>query len=41
MIGEVTDTKKLQVYGLNDNLVVNADLSDLRAAWKKTLSAEV
>ena len=41
MVGEVTDTKKLQVYGLNDNLVVNANLSELRAAWKKTLNTEV
>jgi phosphoribosylformylglycinamidine synthase len=40
LIGEVTDTKKLQIHGLNNTLVVDANLSDLRAAWKKTLNAE-
>jgi phosphoribosylformylglycinamidine synthase len=40
MIGEVIDTKKLQIHGLNNTLIVDAELSELRAAWKKTLSME-
>ncbi|MDR2708321.1 MAG: phosphoribosylformylglycinamidine synthase subunit PurL [Nitrososphaerota archaeon] len=40
LIGEVTDTKKLQIHGLNSNLIIDTDLSQLRAAWKKTLTAE-
>ena len=40
MIGEVTQDEKLRVHGLNDGLAVDAGLSELRAAWKKTLSAE-
>ncbi|MDR0318445.1 MAG: phosphoribosylformylglycinamidine synthase, partial [Nitrososphaerota archaeon] len=40
LIGEVTDTKKLQIHGLNSKLTIDADLSELRAAWKKTLNAE-
>jgi phosphoribosylformylglycinamidine synthase len=40
IIGEVTDTKKLQIYGLNNNLVVDTTLSELRTAWKKTFSVE-
>jgi phosphoribosylformylglycinamidine synthase len=39
-IGEVTQTQKLQIYGLNGGYVVDAELADLRAAWKKTLSSE-
>jgi phosphoribosylformylglycinamidine synthase len=40
MIGEVTQDEKLRVHGLNGSLAVDAGLSELRAAWKKTLSAE-
>ncbi|MCL1978370.1 MAG: phosphoribosylformylglycinamidine synthase subunit PurL [Candidatus Bathyarchaeota archaeon] len=41
LIGEVTKTEKLQIHGLNDGLIVDAELSELRAAWKKTLSVEI
>jgi phosphoribosylformylglycinamidine synthase len=40
LIGEVTDTKKLQIHGLSNNLVVDAGLPELRTAWKKTLNSE-
>jgi phosphoribosylformylglycinamidine synthase len=40
MIGEVTEAQRLQVHGLNGGLAVDAELSELRKAWKKTLSAE-
>jgi len=41
LIGETTKTEKLQIHGLNNKLVVDAPLSELRAAWKKTLSTEI
>ncbi|MGD6934813.1 MAG: phosphoribosylformylglycinamidine synthase subunit PurL [Candidatus Bathyarchaeia archaeon] len=41
MVGEVTDAPKLQIHGLNGKLAVDAELSELRKAWKKTLSEEV
>jgi phosphoribosylformylglycinamidine synthase len=40
LIGETTKTEKLHIRGLNNNLIVDAPLSELRAAWKKTLNAE-
>ncbi|MCL1965644.1 MAG: AIR synthase-related protein, partial [Candidatus Bathyarchaeota archaeon] len=40
LIGEVTDTKKLQIHGLNSKLLIDTDLSNLRATWKRTLNAE-
>jgi phosphoribosylformylglycinamidine synthase len=41
LIGETTKTEKLQIHGLNNNLIVDAPLLDLRTAWKKTLNTEV
>ncbi|MCL2642030.1 MAG: phosphoribosylformylglycinamidine synthase subunit PurL [Candidatus Bathyarchaeota archaeon] len=40
LIGETTKTEELQIHGLNNDLIVDAPLLELRAAWKKTLSAE-
>jgi phosphoribosylformylglycinamidine synthase len=39
-IGEVTEAERLRVHGLNGGLIVDAELSKLRAAWKKTLNGE-
>ncbi len=38
LIGEVTDAERLRIHGLNGALAVDAELSELRAAWKKTLA---
>jgi phosphoribosylformylglycinamidine synthase len=38
LIGETTKTEKLQIHGLNNNLIIDAPLPKLRAAWKKTLN---
>jgi phosphoribosylformylglycinamidine synthase len=40
LIGETTNTEKLQIHGLTNNLIVDAPLSELRVAWKKTLNTE-
>ena len=40
LIGETTNTEKLQIHGLNNNLIIDTPLSELRAAWKKTLNKE-
>ncbi|MGQ9506808.1 MAG: phosphoribosylformylglycinamidine synthase subunit PurL [Candidatus Bathycorpusculaceae bacterium] len=40
-IGKVTKAPRLCVYGLNDEVIVDASLNDLLASWKKTLSSGV
>jgi len=40
LIGETTNNTKLQIHGLNNRPVIDASLSELRIAWKKTLNAE-
>jgi phosphoribosylformylglycinamidine synthase II len=35
-IGEVFDGEDFEVYGLNDDLVVSANIYDLKEAWQKT-----
>jgi phosphoribosylformylglycinamidine synthase len=40
-IGKVTKTPRLCVYGLKDEVVVDASLNDLLASWKRTLSSGV
>ncbi|MEM3623350.1 MAG: phosphoribosylformylglycinamidine synthase subunit PurL [Candidatus Bathyarchaeia archaeon] len=40
-IGKVTKTPRLCVYGLNDEVVVDASLNDLLTSWKRTLSSGV
>ena len=39
-IGKVTKTTRLKIRGLKGSVVVDADVADLRAAWKRTLSRE-
>jgi len=39
-IGEVTKKDRMLVHGLNGKVVVDADIAELRHAWKKTLNAE-
>jgi phosphoribosylformylglycinamidine (FGAM) synthase-like enzyme len=39
-IGNVTDTSRLTIRGLKGSTVVNATVTELRAAWKRTLSRE-
>jgi phosphoribosylformylglycinamidine synthase len=39
-IGKVTKDEKLVIHGLNQKIVVDASLGELRHAWKKTLSGE-
>ena len=39
-IGKVTKNPTLKIKGLNHSGIVNADVADLRAAWKRTLSEE-
>jgi phosphoribosylformylglycinamidine synthase len=39
-IGEVTKTRRLCIKGLDGELVVDAQLRDLLASWKKMLSSE-
>jgi phosphoribosylformylglycinamidine synthase len=41
LIGETTKTEKLQIHSLNNDIIIDAPLPDLRVAWKKTLNAEV
>ncbi len=36
-IGHVTDDEVLEIYGLNENKVVTASLSELKEAWQKPL----
>ncbi len=36
-IGRVTDDDKLEVYGLKGNVVLSADITDLKEAWQKPL----
>ena len=36
-IGKVTKTTRLKIRGLKGSVVVDADVADLRAAWKRTL----
>ena len=40
LIGKVTKEPRLLVYGLKENIVVDASLDDLRGSWKKTLNPE-
>jgi len=40
-IGEVTGDEGLQIRGLNNRIVVNTSLAELRRSWKKTLSGEL
>jgi phosphoribosylformylglycinamidine synthase len=39
-IGKVTKDQKLLIHGLNQKIVVDASLAELRHGWKKTLSGE-
>ena len=39
-IGKVTKEEKLLIHGLNQKIVVDASLAELRRCWKKTLSGE-
>ncbi len=39
-IGKVTNDERLVIYGLNQKVVVDASLAELRRSWKKTLSGE-
>jgi phosphoribosylformylglycinamidine synthase len=39
-IGKVTKTSSLCIYGLNGEVVVDASIRDLMAAWKQTMSSE-
>jgi phosphoribosylformylglycinamidine synthase len=39
-IGKVTKDQKLLIHGLNQKIVVDASLAELRHSWKKTLSGE-
>jgi phosphoribosylformylglycinamidine (FGAM) synthase-like enzyme len=36
-IGQVTDAKRLEIYDRKDNIIVNADISELKEAWQKPL----
>jgi hypothetical protein len=36
-IGEVTDKGRLEVYGLNEQLVLSAPVGELKEAWQKPL----
>jgi phosphoribosylformylglycinamidine synthase len=36
-IGRIIDAKKLEVYDRKDNIIVNADISELKEAWQKPL----
>ncbi|MCL2172743.1 MAG: phosphoribosylformylglycinamidine synthase subunit PurL [Candidatus Bathyarchaeota archaeon] len=38
LIGETTKTEKLQIHGLHNNIIIDAPLTKLRDAWKKTLA---
>jgi phosphoribosylformylglycinamidine synthase len=40
-IGRVTKTPRFCIYGLNNEVVVDASLNDLLASWKRTLSGGV
>ncbi|HTY75307.1 MAG TPA: phosphoribosylformylglycinamidine synthase subunit PurL [Candidatus Nanoarchaeia archaeon] len=40
LIGKVTKNPKLKIMGMKGGIVVDAAVSDLRAAWKRTLSEE-
>jgi phosphoribosylformylglycinamidine synthase len=40
-IGKVTKAPRLCIYGLEDEVVVDASLNDLLASWKRTLSGGV
>ena len=39
-IGKVTKDEKLLIHGLNQKIVVDASLAELRRSWKRTLSGE-
>ena len=39
-IGKVTEDEKLLIHGLNQKIVVDASLAELRHSWKRTLSGE-
>ena len=39
-IGKVTKDEKLVIHGLNQKIVVDASLAELRRSWKKTLGGE-
>ena len=39
-IGKVTKDEKLLIHGLNQKIVVDASLAELRHSWKRTLSGE-
>ncbi len=40
LIGKVTKDEKLLIRGLNQKIVIEASLEELRCCWKKTLSGE-
>jgi phosphoribosylformylglycinamidine synthase len=40
LIGKVTKDERLLIHGLNQKIVIDASLAELRHAWKKTLSGE-
>jgi phosphoribosylformylglycinamidine synthase II len=40
-IGKVTEDTRFRIYGLNEEIVVDASLSDLMSRWKQALSSEV
>jgi hypothetical protein len=35
-IGEVVDGEDFKIYGLSGNLIVSANIYDLKEAWQKT-----
>ena len=37
LVGKVTDTDSLKVYGLKGNLVISCSINDLKEAWQKPL----
>ncbi len=39
-IGKVTKDEKLLIHGLNQKIIVDASLAELRRSWKRTLSGE-
>jgi phosphoribosylformylglycinamidine synthase subunit PurSL len=40
LIGKVTKDERLLIHGLNQEIVVDASLAELRRAWKRTFSGE-
>ncbi|MCK4475013.1 phosphoribosylformylglycinamidine synthase, partial [Candidatus Bathyarchaeota archaeon] len=40
-IGKVTEAPRFRIHGLNEEIVVDASLSELMSRWKQALSGEV